>query len=154
MKIAEILSPEAVRAGIRVQGKKRLFLEIAEMTEGMFGLDADAVRLAMSEREALGPTGVGHGVAIPHARLPDISRVQGLFLRLDQPVEYDSVDRKPVDLVFALLAPASSGAEHLRALASVSRALRDEGTCRKLRSTDDVSAIYAILTDGLASRAA
>ena len=106
------------------------------------------------EREALGPTGVGRGVAIPHARFAGVGQVLGLFVRLEKPVDFESIDRQPVDLVFALFAPESAGAEHLKALARVSRTLRSEAVCAKLRSTFDPSALYAILTDGKAEQAA
>jgi nitrogen PTS system EIIA component len=154
MEVADILGPDAVRASLKVQSKKRLFQEIAQVVADTYGLDEQKVLDALLERENLGPTGVGHGVAIPHARIPDISSVIGVFLRLDQAVDFESVDRKPVDLVFVLLAPNAAGAEHLKALARVSRTLRDETLCSKLRSTDDVSALYAILTETGASKAA
>ena len=106
------------------------------------------------DREALGPTGVGRGVAIPHARLAGVPNVIGLFVRLEKPVDFESIDRQPVDLVFALFAPEAAGADHLKALARVSRTLRSEAVCAKLRSTFDPSALYAILTDGKAEQAA
>ena len=106
------------------------------------------------DREALGPTGVGRGVAIPHARFSGVSHVIGLFARLEKPVDFEAIDRQPVDLVFALLAPESAGAEHLKALARVSRTLRSEAVCTKLRSTFDTSALYAILTESKAEQAA
>ncbi len=154
MEIEDIVKPDAVRAGLKVQSKKRLIQEVAELAGQVLRLDVERVRAAIAERETLGPTGVGNGVAIPHARLDGISHVTGVFVRLDHAIEYESVDRKPVDLVFALFAPESAGAEHLKALARVSRTLRDEGVLAKLRSTDNAAAIYAILTEGAASRAA
>lgn len=154
MEVADILGPDAVRASLKVQSKKRLFQEIAQIVADTYDLNEQKILDALLERENLGPTGVGHGVAIPHARIPDIKSVVGVFIRLDQAVDFESVDRKPVDLVFVLLAPNSAGAEHLKALARVSRTLRDETLCSKLRSTDDVSALYAILTESSASKAA
>lgn len=106
------------------------------------------------ERETLGPTGVGRGVGIPHARFSGLSEVKGLFVRLEKPVDFEFIDRQPVDLVFALLAPESAGAEHLKALARVSRTLRSEAVCTKLRSTFEPAALYAILTEDKAIQAA
>ncbi len=154
MDVADILGPDAVRASLKVQSKKRLFQEIAQIVADTYRLNEQKVLDALLERENLGPTGVGHGVAIPHARIPDIKSVVGIFIRLDQAVDFESVDRKPVDLIFVLLAPNAAGAEHLKALARVSRTLRDETLCSKLRSTDDVSALYAILTESSTSKAA
>jgi PTS system nitrogen regulatory IIA component len=124
------------------------------MAESVYGLPAPSVYKSLMEREALGPTGVGRGVAIPHARLAGVSHVLGLFVRLEKPVDFESIDRQPVDLVFALFAPEAAGADHLKALARVSRTLRSEAVCAKLRSTFDTSALYAILTDGKAEQAA
>lgn len=154
MEIADILGPDAVRASLKVQSKKRLFQEIAQILADTYNLKAQYILEALLERENLGPTGVGHGVAIPHARIPDIKKVIGAFVRLEQAVDFEAVDRKPVDLIFVLLAPNAAGAEHLKALARISRTLRDESLCAKLRSTDDVTALYAILTDTSASKAA
>lgn len=154
MDLASILSPQAVFAPLRVNSKKRLFQEIAQAANACYGLEDSAVLGALLDRENLGPTGVGHGVAIPHARIDQIDRVTGLFFHLETPVDFESVDRKPVDLVFVLLAPAESGAEHLKALARVSRQLRSEDICAKLRSTSDVQAIYAILTEDVETQAA
>lgn len=154
MKISDILLPEAVYSPLRVHSKKRLFQEISQATADRLLMQPETVLSVLMERETLGPTGVGHGVAIPHGRLEGLDRVVGLFFRMETPVDFDSVDRMPVDLVFALLAPAEAGAEHLKALASVSRLLRDENTRAKLRSTNDAQALYAILTGGEASQAA
>ena len=101
----------------------------------------------MAERERLGSTGIGKGVAVPHGKLPELTRLWGMFARLERPVLFEAVDDQPVDLVFMLLAPAEAGAEHLRALARVSRLLRDEAICQKLRGTDSPDALYALLAD-------
>ena len=154
MEVADILGHDAVRASLKVQSKKRLFQEIAQIVADTHGLSKQKILDALLERENLGPTGVGHGVAIPHARIPDINKVLGVFIRLETAVDFEAVDRKPVDLIFVLLAPNAAGAEHLKALARVSRTLRDEQLCAKLRSTEDVTALYAILTDTSASQAA
>ncbi|MCL4128616.1 UNVERIFIED_CONTAM: hypothetical protein GTU68_014631 [Idotea baltica] len=124
------------------------------MAEACFGLDQSKVVEALLDREGLGPTGVGHGVALPHARLPDVNHVCGLFIRIKKPLDFDSVDRQPVDLAFALFAPENAGVEHLKALALVSRTLRDESICAKLRANEDTSTIYTILTEASAAQAA
>ena len=108
----------------------------------------------LQERETLGPTGVGHGIALPHARLEDLDRIVGLFIRLEKPLDYDSVDRQPVDLVFGLLAPKDSGVDHLKALALVSRTMRDPGVLTKLRANTDPAKLHAILTEARAPAAA
>jgi PTS system nitrogen regulatory IIA component len=147
MTLGDLLAADGVRVLAGVPSKRRLFQELAEMAEASLGLAAPAVAEALLEREALGPTGVGHGVALPHARLPGLDRVRGLFLRLERPLDFEAVDRQPVDLVFCLLAPAAAGVEHLKALALVSRTLRDQGFCHKLRANDDPAALHAILTE-------
>ena len=145
MRISEILSPAAVRSQAQVSSKKRLFHDLAEMAAQSYGLDAAATLDALQERESLGATGVGHGVALPHARIPGLEKVAGLFLRLDKAMDFDAVDRQPVDLVFALLDADSPGVEHLRALALGSRTLRDADMRAKLRANDDPVALHAVL---------
>ncbi len=154
MQLAEILHPDAVKVQAAAPSKRRLFQDLAEMAETCWALDAARVTEALLEREALGPTGVGHGVALPHARLDGLDRVRGLFLRLERPLDFDAVDRQPVDLVFCLLAPAAAGVEHLRALALVSRTMREAATCQKLRANADPGALHAILTERPANLAA
>ena len=154
MELSEIIGVEAVRAPLRATSKKRLLQDLADMAEAVYKLPSATVYKALMERETLGPTGVGRGVAIPHARFPGVPQVVGLFARLEKPVDFESIDRQPVDLIFALFAPETAGAEHLKALARVSRTLRSEAVCAKLRSTLDPSALYAILTDSKAEQAA
>jgi nitrogen PTS system EIIA component len=154
MELSEILGVEAVRAPLKATSKKRLLQELADFASEIYGVQAETVYKALLDREALGPTGVGRGVAIPHARFAGVDRVLGLFVRLERPVDFEAIDRQPVDLVFTLLAPESAGADHLKALARVSRTLRGESVCAKLRSTFDPSALYAILTEGKAEQAA
>ena len=154
MELSEIIGVEGVRAPLKATSKKRLLQDIADMAESVYGLPSAVVYKALMDREALGPTGVGRGVAIPHARFPGGEHVTGLFVRLEKPVDFEAIDRQPVDLVFALFAPESAGAEHLKALARVSRTLRGDAVCAKLRSTFDPSAIYAILTETKAEQAA
>ncbi len=146
MDLADILDLCAIRVTSAVKGKKRLFQDLAELATSAYGIDASLAVDALQERESLGPTGVGNGVALPHARLDGIDRVCGAFIRLERPFDYGSVDRAPVDLVFALFAPREAGVEHLKALALVSRTLRDTGTCTKLRANSDSEKLYAILT--------
>ncbi|MEC9196440.1 MAG: PTS sugar transporter subunit IIA [Pseudomonadota bacterium] len=154
MQLTDILAPQAVKSLAGCSSKKRLFQDVGDLTEAALGiLSARAVE-ALMERESLGPTGVGHGVALPHARLPEINKVQGVFLRLDKPVEFGSVDRKPVDLVFALFAPEDAGVEHLKALALVSRTLKDEAIRTKLRANSDPATLHAVLTEAQATQAA
>ena len=146
MELSEIIRVDAVRAPVKATSKKRLLQDLADMAEGVYKLPSATVYKALMEREALGPTGVGRGVAIPHARFAGVTQVIGLFVRLDKPVDFEAIDRQPVDLVFALFAPETAGADHLKALARVSRTLRSDSVCAKLRSTFDPSALYAILT--------
>ena len=154
MELSRIFGADAVRAPLKATSKKRLLQDLADLAEQVYGFSAPEVYKGLMEREALGPTGVGRGVAIPHARLAGVSEVVGLFVRLEKPVDFESIDRQPVDLVFALFAPETAGAEHLKALAKVSRALRDDDVCAKLRSTHEPAALYAILTDDKAEQAA
>ena len=145
MQLSTIVKPGAVRTYLQVSSKKRLFQDIADLAHQVYGLDAARTLDALQERESLGPTGVGHGVALPHARLHGLDRVVGLFLRLEKPLDFDAVDRQPVDLIFALLAPKNSGVDHLKALALVSRTLRDQDLRAKLRANEDPVALHAML---------
>ncbi len=154
MEIRDIVAAQAVLCNVRSTSKKQLFQEIAARAAEVYGLEARAVFEALLERERLGGTGMGRGVAVPHARLEGVEAIRGVFMRLEKPIDFDAVDDQPVDLVFALLAPEDAGADHLRALARVSRALRDPGVCAKLRSCADATALYAVLTENIASRAA
>ncbi|WP_340109361.1 PTS IIA-like nitrogen regulatory protein PtsN [Pikeienuella sp. HZG-20] len=149
-----IVSPEALYVALNATSKKHLMQEISQRAADAYGLDQRAVFDALVERERLGATGMGRGVAIPHARLAGLDRVVSVFSRLQKPIDYDSVDGEPVDLVFALFAPESAGADHLRALARISRCLRDPSICAKLRGTDQAAAIYAVLTNPVNSKAA
>lgn len=146
MQIAEILSPAAVRSLAQVASKKRLFHEIAELAASAYGVDAAKALDSLQERESLGTTGVGQGVALPHAQLHGLEGVAGVFLRLEKPLDFDAVDRQPVDLVFALLAPKSTGVDHLKALALVSRRLREPELRERLRANVDPVALHALLT--------
>ncbi len=154
MTLANLLTLESVRVIPAITSKKRLFNTLGDFAAEVHHLDADITSEALMDREKLGPTGVGRGVALPHARLDDLDRVRGLFLKLEHPVDFASVDRQPVDLIFCLLAPSNAGVEHLKALASVSRTLRDPDLCAKLRANDHAQTLHAVLTDRSVTRAA
>lgn len=154
MELAKLLSANAVRTFGHATSKKRLFQDLGEIAQVVYGLSAADTIDALQERESLGPTGVGHGVALPHARLHGLDRVVGVFVRLEKPMDFDAVDRQPVDLVFALFAPKSSGVDHLKALALVSRTMRDAAICAKLRANSDPATLHAVLTEAPGSAAA
>ncbi|WP_420568912.1 PTS sugar transporter subunit IIA [Thalassovita sp.] len=154
MELSSILKPEAVRVISSASSKKRLLQELGDLAFSAYGLSAPATVEALLERESLGPTGVGQGVALPHARMPDLNAVQGAFVLLEKPVDFDSVDRQPVDIVFALFAPEEAGVEHLKALALVSRTLREASLCAKLRANADAATLYTILTENHSVQAA
>lgn len=154
MELSKLLMPGAVRVIGQLTGKKRLFQELGEIAAQAYGINASVATDGLQERESLGPTGVGHGIALPHARLDDIDHIFAIFLRMEKPLDYDSVDRQPVDLVFGLFAPKESGVEHLKALALVSRTMRDAGICAKLRANTDPAKLHAILTEARATQAA
>lgn len=147
MELSSILKPEAVRVFAAASSKKRLFQEIGEVAAATLGLDAQTTVEALMERETLGPTGVGHGVALPHARLAGVDDVRGVFVMLEKPIDFGAVDRQPVDIAFCLFAPEDAGVEHLKALALVSRTLRETSLCSKLRANLDPVKLYAILTE-------
>ena len=152
--IAELITPQAVVPNPRVATKRQLLQELAKRAAALAGLDEKIVLDTLLERERLGSTGIGAGTAVPHGRLPNLPRMFALFARLEKPIPFESVDDQPVDLVFLLLTPENAGADHLKALARISRLLRDQTTCAKLRGTDRAEALYALLTDRTASHAA
>jgi nitrogen PTS system EIIA component len=154
MELSKLLVPGAVRVVGQLTSKKRLFQELGEVAAQAYQLTAAVAVDGLQERESLGPTGVGHGIALPHARLEDVSRIIGVFIKLEKPLDYDSVDRQPVDLVFALFAPKDSGVDHLKALALVSRTMRDPAMVAKLRANIDPTKLHAILTENRTPQAA
>ena len=154
MELASILAPSAVKVLSTVSSKKRLFQDLGDIAADCYGINAEDAFAALSERENLGPTGVGRGVALPHARLSGVTEVTGCFVRVEKPFDFDAVDRQPVDLIFALFAPEDSGVDHLKALALVSRSMRDASICAKLRANTDTAALHALLTDSLSNKAA
>ncbi|KZY30203.1 PTS lactose transporter subunit IIC [Roseovarius sp. HI0049] len=154
MDVSMILKPEAVRVLSGVSSKKRLFHELGMIVESAYDVSHGNAIDALQERESLGPTGVGHGVALPHARLDCVEEVIGAMVVLEKPINFDAVDRQPVDLVFSLFAPSDAGVEHLKALALVSRTLRDPALCAKLRANSDPATLYTILTESQSVQAA
>jgi len=154
MEIADLIVPRSVVAQLRVTNKKQALQELAKRAAGLTGIQERAIYEVLVERERLGSTGIGMGVGIPHGRLPGLDTLYGVFARLDRPVPFDAIDDQPVDLMFLLLAPEGAGADHLKALARVSRLLRDRTICEKLRGTDNADALYALLIDRTPSHAA
>lgn len=154
MNIGELLDRAAISARVSATNKKKALAVIAEIAARNFGLEPAEVLEALAEREAAGSTGVGHGVAVPHARLEGLQRMRGVFVRLEQPVEFESVDDQPVDLLFALFAPKNAGAEHLRALAKVSRVLRQGDLREQLRKARSADAVHALLVQDMSARPA
>ena len=154
MELLKILNPQSIIASLNVDSKKNLFHEISLQATVLYDVNQREVFSALAERESLGPTGMGDGIAIPHARVSKVDSVKGIFARLEKPILFDSVDGIPVDLVFALFAPLGTNGDHLKALARVSRLLRSKNTRHKLRSNQDSSVIYSILTEENEEKAA
>ena len=154
MEIADLITPRSVVPQLRVANKRQALLELAKRASAMSGIHERAIFDVLIERERLGTNGIGMGIGIPHGKLPELDKLYGSFARLDRPIPFDAIDDQPVDLIFLLLAPETAGADHLKALARVSRLLRDRAVCDKLRGTDNADALYALLTDFTASDAA
>ena len=149
-----LAGPDAVLACVKASGKKALLAELAGRAAALYKLDERRLFDRLLERERLGSTGIGGGIAIPHGRMAGIDKPVGLFARLGHPVDFDSIDERPVDTVFLLLAPEGAGADHLKALARVSRLLRDRGLVEKLRATESADALYALLVETLPAQSA
>jgi PTS system nitrogen regulatory IIA component len=147
MEIADVIAPAGVVVGLRARDKRQVLEELIRRAAAGLGLDSGAVFALLFAREELGSTGVGRGIAIPHARVPGLSRVFGLLARLERPVDFAAIDDQPVDLVCLLLTPAAAAADHLPALACVSRRLREKAVADRLRTARDGVALYAALTD-------
>jgi PTS system nitrogen regulatory IIA component len=154
MEISDLITVKSVEANLRVTSKKQALQELSKRAAEITGQHERAIFDVLMERERLGTTGVGHGITIPHGKLASLDRLYGLFARLETPVDFQSIDEQPVDLVFLLLAPETAGADHLKALARVSRLLRDASVCEKLRGSDNREALYVLLTQASASEAA
>lgn len=154
MEIIDLVTIDGVIPDLRATSKKQALQELSRRAADITGIHERTIFDVLMERERLGTTGVGNGIAIPHGKLPNLKRLYGLFARLERPIDFQAIDEQPVDLLFLLLAPESAGADHLKALARVSRLLRDKGVCEKLRGTEDAEALYALLTESREHRAA
>ena len=154
MELTELLTHESVISGLKVTSKKQALQELSKRVSKSFNLMEREVFQVLLAREKLGSTGVGNGIAIPHGKMESLNRLRGFFARLERPIDFEAVDERPVDLIFLLLAPESAGADHLKALALVSRLMRDKAVCEKLRGSDSEEALYALLTDETAHQAA
>jgi PTS system nitrogen regulatory IIA component len=146
MPLTDLVSPQAVIPALRVNSKKQALQELAVRAAGQTGRSEREILDVLMQRERLGSTGIGGGIAIPHGKLARLERLFGLFARLERPVDFEALDGQPVDLMFLLLAPEAAGADHLKALAQVARLLRDPETARKLRESSDEESLYAVLT--------
>jgi nitrogen PTS system EIIA component len=154
VEIGDLITPKSVFAQLRAANKKQALQELARRASAMTGVHERMIYEVLIERERLGTTGIGMGIGIPHGKLAGLDALYGIFARLERPIPFDAIDDQPVDLIFLLLAPENAGADHLKALALVSRLLRDRAVCEKLRGTDNADALYALLTDRSASDAA
>ncbi len=154
MEMTDLIDPGSAVANLRVTSKKQALQELAKRAAELTAQPEWAILEVLIERERLGTTGVGNGIAIPHGKLPGLDRLYALFARLETPIDFDAIDEQPVDLICVLLAPETAGADHLKALAQVSRLLHDRAICEKLRGTDSTEAIHALPTELTASHAA
>ena len=145
MTLTDLIAPAAIIPALKVNGKKQALQELAARAAELTGQSERAILEILLQREKLGSTAVGNGIAIPHGKLPKLGRLFGLFARLERPIDFDALDSQPVDLIFLLLAPEAAGADHLKALARVARMLRDPDVARKLRESSDTDALYAVL---------
>jgi PTS system nitrogen regulatory IIA component len=145
MTLTDLVAPSAILPALKVNGKKQVIQELAARAAELTGQNERAILEILLQREKLGSTAVGNGVAIPHGKLSKLGRLFGLFARLERPVDFEALDGQPVDLVLLLLAPEAAGADHLKALARVARALRDPEIARRLRESRDADALYAVL---------
>ena len=146
MEMVDLLVPDAVVANLKAGSKKQALQELSQQAATLTGLQERVIFDVLLQREKLGTTGIGRGIAIPHGKMQELKKLHGLFARLPKAIDFDAIDEQPVDLIFMLLAPVSAGADHLKALARVSRLLRDESVCAKLRGADDPEALFALLT--------
>ena len=151
MTLENIVDRQSVLANVKAQNKKQLLGELSQALGTIVAIDHRIIFETLLTREKLGSTGIGAGIAIPHGKVPALNRVYGLFAKLPVPVDFEAVDGQPVDLVFVLLAPEHAGADHLKALAKISRILRDPAVVAKLRGTQEAEGLYAILTEPAAS---
>lgn len=154
MDLSDLIEPKAIVPALKANSKKQLLQLLAEKAASITGLPEREIFDTILQRERLGSTGVGNGIAIPHGKLPGIERITGVFARLETPVDFEAIDDQPVDLIFLLLAPEGAGADHLKALSRIARVLRDADTMAKIRGTKDAAAIHSFLAETPASNAA
>ena len=154
MLLTDLVAPNAIIPALKVTSKKQVLAELAVKAAELSGQNERAVLEILQQREKLGSTGVGGGIAIPHGKLASLDRIFGLFARLPKPIDFEALDDQPVDLVFLLLAPEGAGADHLKALARIARHLREPGVAGKLRASADKAALYAVMTEGAQPNAA
>jgi PTS system nitrogen regulatory IIA component len=147
MDLADLIAPEAVYPSLKAKTKKQALQDVAQRAAVLTGLDAREIFDTLLQRERLGSTGVGRGIAIPHGRMPGLPSIVSVFARLDEPIDFEALDNEPVDLIFLLLAPEHAGADHLKALARISRLLREPPTIERLRASRDRAALYSVLTE-------
>ncbi|MBE1236603.1 PTS IIA-like nitrogen regulatory protein PtsN [Phaeovibrio sulfidiphilus] len=147
MELSSLITADGVIPALRVTSKRQALQKLAQKASEVTGIPERRILEVLMEREHLGSTGVGGGIAIPHGKLPELQKLYGFFARLAEPVHFDAIDEKPVDLIFLLLAPENAGADHLKALARVARLLRDRGLCEKLRGASTTEAVYALLAE-------
>ena len=154
MDLSDLISPEAMIASLKAKNNKQLLQALAAHAARLTGLEERDIFDTLLQRERLGSTGLGQGIAIPHGKFAGLTRIVGVFAKLAEPVDFDAVDGAPVDIVFLLLAPEGAGADHLKALARISRLLREGSAVEKLRASKDAAALYAVLTEATTSHAA
>lgn len=154
MDLSDLITPHGVIPCLKASNKKQALQELAAKAAKITGIDAHEIFNTLLQRERLGSTGVGNGIAIPHGKMNQLSGIVGLFARLEEPIDFEAIDEEPVDLVFLLLAPENAGADHLKALARISRLMREPTAVEKLRASRDKDALYAVLTEPAASHAA
>ncbi|MET0530905.1 MAG: PTS IIA-like nitrogen regulatory protein PtsN [Microvirga sp.] len=147
MPLLDFLDPQAVLPALRVSGKKQALQELAAHAARLTALPENAIYEALLQRERLGSTGIGEGIAIPHGKLPGLTRIFGLVARMEKPIDFEALDDQKVDVLFLLLAPEGAGADHLKALARVARVLREPGLIERVRATKNATALYAIMTE-------
>ncbi|GAA4658356.1 PTS IIA-like nitrogen regulatory protein PtsN [Bartonella pachyuromydis] len=154
MNLSELIAPEAIIPALKANSKKQVLQILAEKAAELTGLNERMIFDVVLQREKLGSTGLGGGIAIPHGKLPDIDQIIGIFARLESPVDFEALDDEPIDLVFLLLAPENAGADHLKALSQIARVLRHADVIQKLRNTHDSNGLYALLIQNSESNAA
>src|ERR1044071_1132573 len=147
MDLGDLITPEGVIASLKAKNKKQALQEMSQRAAELTKLDARQIFETLLQRERLGSTGVGRGIAIPHGRMPALTRIVSVFARLEEPIDFEALDDEPVDLIFLLLAPEHAGADHLKALARISRLLREPSTIERLRASRDRAALYSVLTE-------